>query len=48
MMVEAIVGQIELAVDELFRKWLFLLQDFLEWLEPNQLVFGLFAPKLFR
>src|SRR6266850_573327 len=48
MTVEAIVGQIELAADEPLCKWLFPLQHLFEWLEPNQLVFGLFAPKLFR
>ena len=47
MAIEAIVSDVELAADEPFGERFFPLQHFFEWLEPNEFVFGLFAPELF-
>jgi hypothetical protein len=48
MPIEAIVTDIELATHKPFRERLFPLQHLLPGLEPNQLIFRLGRPELFR
>ena len=43
MAIEAIVTDIELTADEPFRERFFPLENFFEWLEPNQFVLACLA-----